>query len=126
MYSFYPTPDITASPVGFSIVTFIIMLVAVVLVSDVETKLGKFFLVVVAVFMIYITRNVCYFEKQYTNEKIVAEFVGFASEVKTERCGKQNCEKQYSHVIYKVKDGNIMFPSSLGIVYPQRAILYKN
>jgi len=67
------------------------------------------------------------YEKTYTNEKVVAEFVGFQPEGYNEKSGKSRADHHYMYVIYKVPgDKLVIMQSSSGLDYPKHAILYKN
>jgi len=126
MYSFIPTPDITASPLAFAIIAFVLLIICgALLVTD--TKLWiKVLLVFSTGLAIFAAHQACFSTKQYANTPVVGELVGFANRTIDERCGKQTCTNTYHFVTYRVPEGNVVLRAGLGNVYPQQAMLYKN
>lgn len=68
--------------------------------------------------------------KYYENKQVQGEFVEFVAEGFniTEYHGKftRQVDKHFTYVVYKINGENIMLPATIGVTYPQTAILYKN
>lgn len=68
--------------------------------------------------------------KEYANTKVEGKFIGFVAEgySVSERSGKTTrmVDKHYTYVEYEVEGNRVLFYSSTGVTYPQKAILYKN
>lgn len=128
MYSFQPTPDVTASPMAFMfwLIAYLAVIVMLFLSDDCDFFPCKFIIILFFSGLLFISYKVCYSETKYANTPVVGELVGLFGETKMERCGKQNCEKHYTYVVYKMPEGKVYMNGSTGIVYPERAVLYKN
>lgn len=65
--------------------------------------------------------------KLLKNEKITVNMVGHETRQERDYCGKactRNINRLY--VFYETPDGIISYARSSGIIYPERAILYRN
>lgn len=129
MYTFYPLADVPVDHAGFWIICFIVSIPLIItLMGDFHEFLLWFFFGTIIVTVAY---GVSYHlldqtTKTYRNEKVIGEFGGYAPEGYREKTGKQYADRHFVYVVYKVNGNPILLHGRAGVMYPDRAILYKN
>jgi len=129
MYTFNPLSDIPVDHTGFVLVCIIaIVMLVMVAVNGIDSFFGAFFVATITVGIAY---GVSYHftnqsVKTFVNEKVTAEFAGYAPEGYREKSGKSYVDRHFVYVVYTVNSDPVLLQAQAGIVYPKRAILYKN
>ena len=129
MYTFAPLADIPVGHGGFQFICFMVALAIIfALLNGMGGFLETFFVCTVITAAAY---GVSYHwidqsTQTFANTVVHGEFVGYQPEGYNERSGKSRADHHYMYVVYKVNGNPIVFNSSVGIEYPQTAILYKN
>lgn len=130
IYSFQPVADTSDLHVGFYLMCFIAGLVITCVLTfwkegEIDNISLGFWTVLLSLLLIY-SHHESYTDRHPLNEKLIGEFVGFHSEVRTERSGKSTVENHYVYVIYRVEGSNVLFRAAPGLTFPPRAVVYKN
>ena len=77
-------------------------------------------------FLVGVTGISSYSSVAPKNERVVGEFVSYMAEGFREQSGKTKVDRHRLYVIYKVPAGNVVMAAGEGMIYPKRAVLYKN
>ena len=129
MYTFAPLADIPVTHGGFQFICFMIVIVLLfMIINGMSGFLETFFVCTVIAVVAY---GVSFHwidqgTQTFANTVVHAEFAGYQPEGYNERSGKSRADRHYMYVIYKVNGNPIVLNGSVGVAYPQTAILYKN
>ena len=127
MYTFQAIADTSQSHWGFYVCASLIVLVALVILIDIRSSLGKLGIVAIAAFIVYMGFYISYGGRRPLNTEVSATFVGFQPEGFRERSGKQHVDRHYVYVVYELTDGRqVLLKGNPGSSYPKQATLYYN
>jgi len=129
MYTFYPLVGEPVSHFGFYLLLICSLGIFITsILEEPDLLIGYFFAEAFFILFVYCCSFVWTDQevKVYKNEKVVGEFMGYAPEGYREKTGKYYSERHYVYVIYGINGDPVLMQATAGVVYPKRAILYKN